>query len=264
MRLLAAAAVFLLAPAAGALAAGPESAARASHASAARTYLGTIHAPAAADCSGAVVAVVDSGVDAANPALRGTVLPGWNVLTGTTDTADTAGHGTMVAGLVAAQPVRGLAAVGVCRRAKILPVVVWSARQKPTDTSIAAGITWAADHGASVINLSLGGSRDSGAIQRAVDDALAKNVVVVAAAGNAFTDDAQYPAAYPGVLAVAATDAQGRRPAFSSFGSWVGVAAPGTQMLSTSGTTVAVSDGTSFAAPLVSAAAAAAAALFGG
>ena len=255
MRVLAVAVLALLAPA-GAVAAGPEAAAKASQQASAQAYLATIHAPAAANCAGAVVAVVDSGVDAANPALRGSVLPGWNVLDGTADTADTAGHGTMVAGLIAAHPVRGVAAAGVCRSARILPVVVWSSRQKPTDATISAGINWAADHGAGVINLSLGGSKPSALIEHAIDQALARNVVVVAAAGNAFTGDAQYPAAYPGVLAVAATDAQGHRPAFSSFGPWVGVAAPGTQMRTTSGTSVAVSDGTSFSAPLVSAAAA--------
>jgi type VII secretion-associated serine protease mycosin len=238
----------------------PESAATATRLATAQAYLTTIHAQqawrTATSCSSAVVAVVDSGVDAQNPALRGSVLPGWNVLTRTADTADTDGHGTMVAGLIAAHPVRGIAAAGVCREAKILPVVVWSARQAPTSASIAAGITWAAGHGASVINLSLGGSNPSVAIERAIDGALAKNVVVVAAAGNAFTAAAQYPAAYPGVLAVAATDAQDQRPAFSSSGRWVGVAAPGTAMRSTSGTSFAVGAGTSFAAPLVSGAAA--------
>jgi type VII secretion-associated serine protease mycosin len=241
-------------------AAGPDSAASATKLAVAQAYLTAIRAPqawqTAASCKSAVVAVVDSGVDGQNPALRGSVLPGWNVLTENSDTADTAGHGTMVAGLIAARPERGLAAAGVCRNARILPVVVWSATQKPTAATIAAGINWAADHGASVINLSLGGSSPNNAIRHAIDAALAKNIVVVAAAGNAFTDAAQYPAAYPGVLAVSATDAQGTRPAFSSYGPWVGVAAPGTGMRSTQGTGVAVGDGTSFAAPLVSATAA--------
>lgn len=234
----------------------PESAAQEAHAAAAETYLTAIRAPQAwrstSDCSGAVVAVVDSGVDASNPDLRGSVLPGWNALAGSSDTSDSAGHGTMVAGLIGARRSRGPAAAGVCSRARILPVVVWTARAKPTDASISAGITWATDHGATVINLSLGGAEASDSLRRAVEYALGKDVVVVAAAGNAYTDVPQYPAAFQGVLAVSASDAAGQRAPFSSHGAWVGVAAPGTEMLSTRGSSVAVSDGTSFAAPLVS------------
>jgi hypothetical protein len=224
---------------------------------AAQANLTLIHAPAArqaaSDCSGAVVAVLDSGVDATNPHLAGSVLPGWSVLSNSTDTTDTAGHGTKVAGVIA-----GHAGItSLCRGARILPVVVWTKDTKPTESSIAAGITWAAAHGATVINLSLGGTKPSAALRRAVAFALARDVVVVAAAGNSGSDSLEYPAAYPGVVAVSGIESTGSLASFSSFGDWVAIAAPAVQVLTTKpGGAIVSSDGTSFAAPLVAATAA--------
>ena len=233
------------------------SSARAAWRAAEQANLSLINAPAAwqagTDCSGAVVAVLDSGVDASNPHLAGSVLPGWNVLTRSSNTTDTAGHGTKVAGVIAGHD--GLS--GICRGARILPVVVWSKDVKPTPASIAAGITWAADHGATVMNLSLAGAERNAVLRRAIAAAVAKNIVIVAAAGNSGSDTPEYPAAYPGVVAVSGTDSAGSLASFSSFGNWVGLAAPAVQVLSTTtGGGIVPSDGTSFAAPLVAAAAA--------
>jgi len=211
-----------------------------------------IHA-APESCGGTVVAVLDSGVDAGNPHLAAQILPGWNVVTRSADTIDTAGHGTKVAGVVAGDG----GTTGFCRGARILPVVVWTLRSAPTEASIARGIRWATAHGAGVINVSLAGTRAGPTLARAVAYARAHDVVVVAAAGNTGSAQREYPAAVPGVLAVSGVDTHGALAAFSSFGSWVGIAAPATRVLTTTlGGGLQAVDGTSFAAPLVAAAAA--------
>ena len=126
----------------------------------------------------------------------------------------------------------------------------------PTPTS-STGINWAVSHGAKILNLSLGGDGDSVVLHDAVKNAVAKGAVVVVAAGNSGDDVTQYPAAYPEAVAVAATDSSGALTDFSSYGSWVDVAAPGWGILSTgipdsSGNDYFYGDGTSFSAPIVS------------
>ena len=98
---------------------------------------------------------------------------------------------------------------------------------------IANGITWAADNGAKVINMSLGGSSASSTLKRAVNYAWGKGVVLAAAAGNSGNRSPTYPAYYPNCIAVAATDSNDLKTSWSSFGSWVDVAAPGVDILST-------------------------------
>lgn len=167
--------------------------------------------------SPAIVAVVDSGVEADGPALQGRVLPGDDLVDGGTDTTDDNGHGTAVAGVVAS----------VCPGCRILPVKVIAANGTADWTTVSAGIVWAADHGADVINLSLGAPRALDSVGAAVAYALAKGVIVVAAAGNDGSDESFYPADYPGVVSVAGIDQDGARSSWSNFGNQVTVAAPG-------------------------------------
>jgi thermitase len=176
----------------------------------------------------AVVAIVDTGVQADHPSLAGRVLPGWNLIAGDSDTSDDNGHGTALAGIVAA----------TCPGCKILPVKVLGADLTGTWTAVAAGITWAADHGAQVINLSLGSPRTLDSVDAAVAYALAKGVIVVAAAGNDGRNESFYPAMDPGVVSVAGIDQNGARYPWSNFGNWVTVAAPNRCQLRTRAGTV--------------------------
>ncbi|MEV0704127.1 type VII secretion-associated serine protease mycosin [Saccharopolyspora sp. NPDC050389] len=217
--------------------------------------------------SGVLVAVVDSGVDADHPQLRrpGKVLAGRDFyLTGALPGAfDCVSHGTGVAGIIAADPVPGVGFHGVAPDAAILPVRISDRDVGDRGESlridpqvVAGGIRYAADQGAKVINLSLAGLDDYPAIRGAVAYAVAKDVLVVAAAGNAQRDASaelpSYPAAYDGVLGVGAVDIDGARMSGSQIGRYVDLVAPGEKVLATTrvdGHTYV--DGTSFAAPFV-------------
>jgi len=164
-----------------------------------------------------VVAVVDSGVQSDHPALTGRVLPGYDFVHGDTNTNDDNGHGTAVAGIIAS----------VCPGCRILPVKVLDEHRVGDWPTIAAGIVWAADNGAQVINLSVGGAHPADVLGTAVAYALSKGVIVVAAAGNDGAQEDFFPASYPGVISVAAVDENGARSPFSNFGGGITVAAPG-------------------------------------
>jgi thermitase len=126
-----------------------------------------------------------------------------------------------------------------------------------TLATVAAGIEWAADSGAKVINMSLAGDSFSSTLRDAVDDAWSRGIVLVAAAGNNGNNAYMYPAAYEHCIAVAATDQLDRRCGFSNYGNWVHVSAPGSSILSLrSGGGTTLMSGTSMAAPHVSALAA--------
>jgi type VII secretion-associated serine protease mycosin len=208
--------------------------------------------------AGVTVAVVDTGVQADHPDLAGVVLRGTDLVTAGGDgSADGQGHGTHVAGIVGAVANNRVGVAGFAQGVKILPVRVLGNDGSGWNSDIAKGIVYAADHGAAVVNLSLGGSSSDGASADAVRYALARNVVVVAAAGNERRSGSptSYPAAYPGVLAVAATDSADRVASFSTAGSYVDVAAPGVQILSTvRGSSYTTMSGTSMATPFVAAA----------
>jgi subtilisin family serine protease len=172
-----------------------------------------------------VVAVVDSGVQADHPALAGRVLPGWNFVDGNGDTSDDNGHGTAVAGVVVAA--EGSTGTGACSECRILPVKVLDSHAVGNWETVAAGIVWAADHGAQVINLSFGAPRVPDSLGSAVSYAVSKGAIVVAAAGNDGKDESFYPAGYPSVISVAGVDANETRYRWSNFGAHVTVAAPG-------------------------------------
>jgi len=177
--------------------------------------------------AGAVVAVIDTGVSRV-PDLAGTTfVPGYNFVNDSEDASDDHGHGTHVAGTIAQSTHNGLGVSGVAFKASIMPLKVLSARGSGSMAAIAQAIRFAADHGAQVINMSLGGPMPVGAIGSAVKYAHAKGVTVIAAAGNDGRGKVSYPARYPGVVAVAATQFDGTTTFYSNWGPEVDIAAPG-------------------------------------
>lgn len=183
---------------------------------------------------GVTVAVVDTGIACFDkgPFSRGTDLAGtrctggYNFVNDSPEAFDDQGHGTHVAGTIAQTTNNGMGAAGLAYCATLMPVKVLSRQGFGTVAGVAQGIRFAADNGAQVINLSLGGPLRSGILQRAIQHALDRGVVVVAAAGNTGRS-VGYPAAYPGVIAVSATDSNDVIAPFSSRGREVGLAAPG-------------------------------------
>ncbi|NOY25603.1 MAG: S8 family serine peptidase [Oligoflexia bacterium] len=176
--------------------------------------------------AGIVVAVVDTGL-ATYGEDTPSWLPGVDFVDNDDDPDDLNGHGTHVAGTIAQTTGNGIGVAGVAYDARILPVRVLDAAGSGTTTNVAAGMVWAVDEGADIINLSLGGSSSSSAIEDAVAYARHADVVVVAAAGNSGTSGVSYPAATEGVIAVAATTRSGDHAWYSSTGPEIAFAAPG-------------------------------------
>jgi len=197
-----------------------------------------------------VIAVLDTGVDLSQPDLRGGLVPGYNVVGGDNEPSDDNGHGTRTAGIVGARSDNDLGISGVCPRCSIMPVKVAAANGSASWLNVASGITWAADHGASVISLSLGGG-PSDAVAAAIGYAERKGVLVVAAAGNNGSSEPFYPAADPGVLGVAGTQRSGDLYGWSDYGSWVSVAAPGCDTTTFVGGSFGQFCGTSASTPVV-------------
>lgn len=210
--------------------------------------------------AGIVVAVVDTGIAAA-PDLDGRLLEGWNVIEGTTDALDDNGHGTHVAGTIGENADNGLAEAGLAPEVSLLPVKVLDAAGSGTDSDVAAGIVWAADHGARVLNLSLGGASSSRLLADAVQYATTHGALIVAAAGNE-SGAVGYPARIARVLGVGAVDPSLARASFSNTGTGLDIVAPGVGIIQQTlgdapGSFVdAALSGTSMATPFVTAAAA--------
>jgi membrane-anchored mycosin MYCP len=217
-----------------------------------------------ADGGGVTVAVVDSGVDATHPQLTGTIVRGEDLLTpGGTGQRDCVGHGTAVASIIAAAPRPGVDFAGLAPKAHVVPFRVTEREvvngqpqgKEGSPGGLAKAIHDAADQ-AQVINLSLTMETDDPQVRAAVGYAVSRDVVVVAAVGNAHqdsgTDPASYPAAYPGVLGVGAVDENGNRVAQSQVGPYVRVVAPGANVTAAArGQGLGTFSGTSFAAPFV-------------
>jgi len=199
-----------------------------------------------------IVAVLDTGVDANHPDLRGALVAGWDFIDNDADPADEHGHGTAVAGVIGARSNNHAGGAGICWRCLVMPIRVLDSKGSGDDTLIAAGVVWATDHGAQVINLSLGGPGSSVELTNALAYANAKGAVVVAAAGNAGGTTQFFPAADPHVVSVAATTVTDQRFSWSNFGSWVRLAAPGCNVATILGGGYGTFCGTSSATPLVS------------
>lgn len=209
-----------------------------------------VHTAAArrvSDGRGVIVGMLDSGVDCSHEDLD--CLPGYDVVDGDEEPWDLLGHGTHVAGIIAARA-NGLGVEGIAPRAWLLPVRVCGTAFCDTE-DIVAGILYAVDRGARVLNMSFGGPQ-SEAMGAAVEYAVWHGVRVVASAGNNGKPWPQYPAAFDGVIAVGATNGNDEREPWSSYGPWVDVWAPGSGVYSTTiGDTYGEMSGTSMSAPIV-------------
>jgi subtilisin family serine protease len=199
---------------------------------------------------GVTIAIVDTGVSPHED--LPTLLPGWDFLNGDADASDDHGHGTAVAGVLASLAGNGQGTAGVCWSCAVLPVKALGPDGYGTWSAVATGITWAADNGADVINLSLGAPGASATVKTAVEYARSRGAIVVAAAGNAGSTTPFYPADFPGVLAVAASDETDTLYSFSNRGSWVELSAPGCASTVSLGGGWSEFCGTSAAAPFVS------------
>jgi membrane-anchored mycosin MYCP len=191
--------------------------------------------------SGITVAVLDTGVDAGHPQLAGRVAAGFDAVANRPGaSSDCSGHGTAVAGIIAAQAAAGTGVVGLAPGVTILPVRVYDDRQLGTPViraaTIARGINWAVGHGADVIDVAVATYEASDALRAAVAGALSHDVTVVAAVGDRGEDDegnpTPYPAAYDGVLGVGAVTADAAAWPASQHGTYVDLAAPGADVVS--------------------------------
>ena len=175
------------------------------------------------------IAVIDTGVDLGHPDLSSKLVAGYDFANGDNDPQDDEGHGTHVAGIAAAATNNNVGVAGVAWGAHLMPVKVLDSSGSGYTSDIAQGITWAVDHGARILNLSLGGPGYSSTLADAVAYAYTRNALVIAAAGNEYLtgNPTSYPAAYPNVLAVAATTDQDGHASYSNTGFYVDVSAPG-------------------------------------
>lgn len=208
------------------------------------------------DGDGILVAVLDTGVDDGNPSLAGQTFGGYDIVNDMAFVTDRNGHGTACASLIAGKGGEG-GVLGAAPKAKILPVKVMDDSGKSDGFAIAKGIVYAVEKGAKVINLSLGTTSETTLLDSAIDYALGKGVLVVAASGNEGKEGENYPSTVDGVLCVGAVDGEKWKAAFSNYGPKVDLVAPGVLVAAAApmGGVVLMS-GTSSAAPLVSGAAA--------
>lgn len=223
--------------------------------------------------SNIVIAVIDSGIDLTHEDLSPNLWTnpgeiadngldddnngfvddtrGWNFVDSSNLVQDYIGHGSLVAGVAAAKSNNGVGIAGVCGNCAIMPVKVSQVSGFANYSDIAAGVVYATQKGARVINISLGGYANSITLKNAINAAVSQNIVVVAGAGNDNKSDQFYPAAYENVIAVAGTDESDQKVDSSNFGDWVDVSAPGQNILSTTLGGYGSDKGTSYAAPFV-------------
>ena len=209
--------------------------------------------------SGVDIALVDTGISMGHEDLKGRVALAHDFVNDDNTVKDLGGHGTHVAGIAAAKTDNRKGVAGGCPDCDLLIAKVFDGKHTGTVVNVADGIVWSADHGAEVINLSLTHPDPSLIERQAIEYATSpeKGAVVVAAAGNGNTSATTYPAAYNlYVIAVSATNQDDNRASFSNYGDWVDVAAPGVSIISTIPGGYASWNGTSMAAPHVSALAA--------
>lgn len=210
------------------------------------------------------VAILDTGIDQDHEDLSSKVVVNKN-FTDSFTVDDFYGHGTHVGGIVAAVTDNSIGVAGGCPLCTLMNVKVLNDSGSGAYSWVANGITYSADNGAKVINMSLGGSSPSRTLEKAVNYAWNKGVVLTGAAGNSGNKSKTYPGAYTNVIAVAATDNKDQKASFSSYGSWVDVAGPGVNIFSTfpnhsykinKSLNYDFGSGTSMATPMTSAAAA--------
>ncbi|MGQ0607234.1 MAG: S8 family serine peptidase [Chloroflexota bacterium] len=209
-----------------------------------------------------VVAVLDTGVQANHRDLSGRVLPGHDFVNNDSNAADDNGHGTWVAGIIAANTNDAYGIAGISWSDKILPVKIMTREGTGDTADLTSGIVWAANHGATVINMSIGGFPDTQHVRDAINYAWNEGVVLVGAAGNNGRQENFYPASFPNVVSVSATQVNDEFSHWSSYGPAVDVSAPGASVQTTNCTVCTYADhdswgehtyisGTSFATPNV-------------
>jgi thermitase len=204
--------------------------------------------------AGVTIAILDSGVDGSHPDLVPNLVPGFNVYGNNTDTSDVCGHGTAVAGSAAARTNNGIGVAGVAGQAKIMPIRVAYLDSATNScyaytSTIASGITYAADHGARIANVSYGPLAGDPTIQSAANYMKSKGGLVFVSAGNNGVDENITPST--SLIAVSASDSSDAKASWSSYGAFVAIAAPGAGIWTTSkGGIYQGWNGTSFASPV--------------
>lgn len=216
-------------------------------------HLSKIGAPTAWDQStgtSVTVAVLDSGIDTNHPDIRDRLVSGWNFFNNSSDVTDINGHGTAVAGAAAASFNNGTGVASIAGNAKIMPLRVTDANGAATGSMIAQALTWAADRGARVANISYGGVPGNSTVQSAAQYMKTKGGLVIVSSGNTGTDLGLPPETT--MIPVAATDANDVRASWSSYGDYVALAAPGVGIWTTQkGGGYFSASGTSVASPVV-------------
>ena len=218
-----------------------------------------IQAPAAWDeatgGSDVIIAIIDTGVDLNHPDLNDKIVPGWDFVNNDSLAQDDHGHGTHVAGIAAAETNNQQGVAGVSWGARIMPIKVLNREGNGFYSDVAQGVLYACNHGAKIINLSLGGSEPSNTLEDALAQAYAQGCLIAAAAGNDGQSSVDCPARYPAAIAVAATDRYDQRAYFSDYGPEIELAAPGVDIFSTlwtrSSHTYGWKQGTSMSTPHV-------------
>ncbi|MDX1807399.1 MAG: S8 family serine peptidase, partial [Paenisporosarcina sp.] len=172
------------------------------------------------------VAIIDTGIDQKHPELKGLFLPSYNVINPMNQTAPDV-HGTHVTGILAGKKGNGIGGYGINPNVRILPIDVFDRDFVTNDYTIAQAILYAAEHGAKVINMSLGSSFPSAVVEEAVEIAIDKGVTIVAAQGNGGDDVPNYPASYEGVIGVGSINKDKKLSSFSTYGASTDIVAPG-------------------------------------
>ncbi|MGD6990982.1 S8 family serine peptidase [Sutcliffiella horikoshii] len=205
-----------------------------------------------------IVAILDSGVDLDHPDLKDNMVKPYNVLSSSSMPVDEIGHGTHVAGIVGAKTNNGNGIASIVKDTYLMPIKVGD-RQGAFASDIASGVDYAVENGADIINISIAGEKQNNTLKEAIDKAVKSGVMVVAAAGNNSSNKVEYPAGYPGVMSVGASNLAGGMADFSNYGDSVAVVAPGVEIFSALPISFSNSisgygkmSGTSMAAPLVS------------
>lgn len=199
---------------------------------------------------------IDTGIDTANVDVAGRLTAGYDFVNGDTDPDDDNGHGTVAATIAAGAGDDGAGVAGLCWRCRTMPVKVLDDNGDGFLSDAAYGIAWAVEHGADIINVSLGAPQTMPLLESALQAAQDAGALVVASAGNAGSTTKQWPAADDRVVAVAALDEFDARADYSNHGPWIEVAAPGCNPSGWIDDAVVRSCGTSSSAPLVGGAAA--------
>jgi len=220
-----------------------------------------------------IIAVIDTGIDLDHPDLDSKIwsntgeipgnsidddgngyiddIKGWDFINNDNDPDDDHSHGTHCGGIAAAETDNNRGVAGVCWGCTLMPVKSLNSFGGGTDITVGYSIIYAADNGADIISMSIGGPINSSFLEDAVNYAYDKGIVIIAAAGNENNNNFNYPAAYDNVIAVTASRSTDERASFSTYGYWTDIAAPGLNIFSTVINSYNFKSGTSMACPFV-------------